>query len=314
MARPRVLVTGAAGLIGRSSLEPLRSAGFEVSAVLSPRPDALDRAGIVLPETEARHVDLTDPLAVDALLEAVRPTHLLHFAWIATPGLYWQSEENYRWLSASRHLLAAFGRCGGVRAVMAGTCAEYDWSRVDVCHERSSPLADEAGTATPYAACKIAMQRSLEEYGRSHGVSTAWGRVFFQYGPGEHRDRLIASVIVNLLAGREARCTHGRQIRSFLHVDDVGAAFAALLASPVQGPVNIGSGDRTAIAEVLERVAREIRRPDLLKLGARPAPPGEPAVLVPDIGRLREEVRWSPRWRLDEGLKDTVRWWRARPA
>jgi len=314
MAGPRVLVTGAAGFVGRSSLEPLRAAGYEVCAVLSPRPDELDRTGAVLPEIEVRHVDLTDPAAVDALLEAVKPTHLLHFAWIATPGLYWQSEENYRWLSASRHLLAAFGRGGGVRAVMAGTCAEYDWSRVDVCNERSSPLADEAGTATPYAACKIAMQRSLEEYGRSHGVSTAWGRIFFQYGPGEHCDRLVASVIVNLLAGREARCTHGRQIRSFLHVEDVGAAFAALLASPVQGPVNIGSDDRTAIAELLERVAREIRRPDLLKLGARPAPPGEPAVLVPDIGRLREEVRWSPRWRLDEGLKDTVRWWRSRLA
>jgi len=314
VAEPRVLVTGAAGFIGRSSLEPLRAAGYEVCAVLSPRPDELDRAGAELPRVEVRHVDLTDPAAVDALLEAVTPTHLLHFAWIATPGLYWQSEENYRWLSASRHLLAAFGRCGGVRAVMAGTCAEYDWSRVDVCHERSSPLADEAGTATPYAACKIAMQRSLEEYGRSHGVSTAWGRIFFQYGPGEHRDRLIPSVIVNLLAGREARCTHGRQIRSFLHVEDVGAAFAALLASPVRGPVNIGSGDRISIAELLERLAREIGRPDLLKLGARPAPPGEPAVLVPDIARLREEVRWNPRRPLEEGLKDTVRWWRARVA
>ena len=252
MARPRVLVTGAAGFVGRASLKPLRAAGFEVCAVLSPRPDTLDREGSALSDTEVRHVDLTDPAAIDALLEAEGPTHLLHFAWIATPGVYWQSEENYRWLSASRHLLAAFGRSGGVRAVLAGTCAEYDWSRVDVCHERSSPLADQAGPATPYAACKLAMQRSLEEYGDSHGISTAWGRIFFQYGPGEHRDRLIASVIANLLAGREARCTHGRQIRSFLHVEDVGAAFAALLASPVQGPVNIGSGERIAIAELLE--------------------------------------------------------------
>jgi nucleoside-diphosphate-sugar epimerase len=314
VARPRVLVTGAAGFIGRSSLAPLDAAGFEVCAVLSQRAHALDRAGAALPEVEVRHIDLTDPAAVDELLEAARPTHLLHFAWIATPGLYLHSEENDRWLSASRHLLAAFGRCGGERAVMAGSCAEYDWSRVEVCHERSSPLADEAGAATPYAACKLAMQRSLEEYGQAHGISTAWGRIFFQYGPGEHRDRLIASVIVNLLAGREARCTHGRQIRSFLHVEDVGAAFAALLASPVQGPVNIGSDERIAIAELLERLAREIRRPDLLELGARPAPPGEPALLVPDIGRLREEVQFSPRWRLDEGLKDTVRWWRARLA
>jgi nucleoside-diphosphate-sugar epimerase len=310
----KVLVTGGAGFIGRSSLEPLRAAGHEVCAVLSPRPDQHDRTGGALPDVDVRHADLTDPGAVDALLATLRPTHLLHFAWIATPGLYWQSEENYRWLSASRHLLAAFARCGGERVVMAGSCAEYDWSRVAVCHERSSPLADAGGTATPYAACKIAMQRSLEEYGSSHGLSSAWGRIFFQYGPGEHRERLIASVIVNLLSGREARCTHGRQIRSFLHVEDVGAAFAALLASAVQGPVNIGSGERIAIAELLKRLAEDIGRPELLKLGARPAPPGEPPLLVPDIDRLSREVAFSPRRPLAEGLKDTVRWWRARLA
>jgi nucleoside-diphosphate-sugar epimerase len=292
----------------------LREAGYEVCAVLSARPDQGDRAGEVPPDLDVRHADLTDPAAVDALLEEVQPTHLLHFAWIATPGLYWHSEENYRWLSASRYLLAAFARRGGQRAVMAGSCAEYDWSRVAVCRERSSPLADEGGTATPYAACKIAMQRSLEEYGGTHGLSSAWGRIFFQYGPGEHRDRLIASVIVSLLAGREARCTHGRQIRSFLHVDDVGAAFAALLGSPVQGPVNVGSGERIAIADVLQRLADDIGRPELLKLGARPAPPGEPAVLVPDVDRLSAEVGWSPRRPLDEGLQETVRWWRARLA
>jgi nucleoside-diphosphate-sugar epimerase len=309
---PKVLVTGAGGFIGRSSLEPLRNAGYEICAILSPRAHQRDRAGGALPDVDVRHADLTDPDAVDALFEAVKPTHLLHFAWIATPGLYWHSEENYRWLSASRYLLASFARSGGRRAVMAGSCAEYDWSRVAVCDERSSPLADAAGTATPYAACKIAMHRSLEEYGRSHRVSTAWGRIFFQYGPGEHRDRLIPSVILNLLGGREARCTHGRQVRSFLHVEDVGAAFAALLASSVEGPVNIGSGDRIAIAELLERLARNIGRPELLKLGARPAPPGEPAVLVPDIRRLSGEVGWSPRRPLDEGLADTVNWWRTR--
>ena len=160
---------------------------------------------------------------------------------------------------------------------MAGSCAEYDWSRVAVCHERSSPLADEAGTATPYAACKIAMQRSLEEFGRAHGLSSAWGRIFFQYGPGEHRERLVASVIVNLLEGREARCTHGRQIRSFLHVEDAGAAFAALLASSVQGPVNVGSGERIADRRSPRTSGarhRPARAPQARRApGARPANP-----------------------------------------
>jgi nucleoside-diphosphate-sugar epimerase len=325
-----VLVTGAGGFIGRWSLEPLAAAGCEVYAVRSPASAARGSpAAAGLAHVELRCADLTDGPAVDALIEALRPSHLLHFAWIATPGIYWHSAENYRWLAASRHLLRAFQRCGGVRAVMAGSCAEYDWSRVAVCNERTSPLAIDfaaadpatsgaatsgtamSGAVTPYAACKIAMQRSCEEVRRTHGLSTAWGRVFFQFGPGEHRERLVASVIINVLSGREAPCTHGEQIRSFLHVQDVGAAFAALLLSDVQGAVNIGSDERISIADLLEKLARQIGRPDLLKLGARQAATQEPPLLVPDIGRLRDEVGFHPAWTLDPGLADTIRWWRA---
>jgi len=309
-AERRVLVTGAGGFIGRASIDPLLAAGYEVHAVLSPAGAAGDLAPAAgSARAQVRRADLLDPTAIDALLEEVRPSHLLHFAWIAIPGVYRQSAENHRWLAASQTLLQSFHARGGVRAVMAGSCAEYDWSRVGVCGEATSPLAQGA-TVTPYAACKIALQRSLDEFGSARGLSTAWGRIFFQYGPGEPRQRLVASVIVALLGGREALCTHGRQIRSFLHVADVGAAFAALLESDVQGTVNVGSAERISIAQLLEQLAGQIGRPDLLKLGAREVPQGEPPLLLPDTGRLRDEVGFRPKWALQAGLADTVRWWR----
>jgi nucleoside-diphosphate-sugar epimerase len=306
----RVLVTGAGGFIGRTSIEPLLRAGFEVHAVLSPDTPARN----LEPEAgssrlQVRRADLLDLSAIDALVEAVRPTDLLHFAWIATPGVYWRSEANHRWLVASQTLLRSFQVRGGVRAVMAGSCAEYDWSHAGVCNEATSPLA-QGVVVTPYAACKIALQRWFEEFAAAHGLSSAWGRIFFQYGPGEARQRLVASVIVALLAGRDALCTDGRQVRSFLHVADVGAAFAALLDSQVRGAVNIGSDERISIAQLLEKLAGQLGRPDLLKLGALEAAPGEPAVLLPDVGRLRDEVRFQRHWTLDAGLADTVRWWR----
>jgi nucleoside-diphosphate-sugar epimerase len=307
-ARRRVLVTGAGGFIGRASIDPLLAAGFEVHAVLSPASPAgnLESPG-GCSQVQMRRADLLDLGAIDALVKAVQPSHLLHFAWIATPGVYWQSEENHRWLAASQTLLRSFQARGGVRAVMAGSCAEYDWSRAGVCNETTSPLAQ--GAVTPYAACKIALQRRLDEFAAAHGLSSAWGRIFFQYGPGEPRQRLVASVIIALLTGREALCTDGRQVRSFLHVADVGAAFAALLDSEVQGAVNIGSADRLSIAQLLEELAGQIGRRDLLKLGALGTPPEEPGLLLPDIGRLRDEVRYRPKWALDAGLADTVRWW-----
>jgi len=306
----RVLVSGAGGFIGRWSVPPLCSLGYEVHAVLSGNavdiPEQLRGATVHI-------ADLLNVAAVDDLVRRVRPTHLLHFAWIATPGVYWTSPENFRWVSASEHLLAAFRVHGGSRVVMAGSCAEYDWSRAEVCDEALSPLANSATAAiSPYAQSKIAMQTTLADVGRREHLSTAWGRIFFQFGPYEHPDRLVPTVIRNLLANREALVSHGRQIRSFLHVADVAAAFAAMLDSDVEGPVNVGSDERIALADLMDRIAGQIGGSDLLRLGARPAPPQEPALLVPDIRRLRDEVRWRPRFTLDEALSDTIAWWRGR--
>jgi nucleoside-diphosphate-sugar epimerase len=305
----RVLVTGAGGFIGRWSVAPLLRAGFEVHAVLSGQPGR-DVPG-ELRGAALHFADLLENAGIDALLMRVKPSHLLHFAWIATPGLYWNSAENFRWLAASRHLLDSFGDHGGERVLMAGSCAEYDWSRAALCDERSSALADGSGVAlSAYAQCKLAMQRELAEFGRQRRLSTAWGRIFFQFGPHEHPDRLVPSVIRNLLLGREALCSDGTQVRSFLHVADVGAAFAAVLDSALEGPVNIGSDERMAVAELIDRIARQIGRPELIRLGARPAATPEPPLLVPEVHRLVDEAKWQPRYTLTAGLTDTIGWWR----
>lgn len=306
----RVLVTGASGFVGRWSVPALLGLGFDVHAVLSN-----SHAGEVPDELRGATVHRCDLLreeSIDATLEQVQPTHLLHFAWIAQPGVYWNSPDNFLWLEASRHLLHRFSVLGGRRVVMAGSCAEYDWSGPGVFDERLGPLANEAAQATPaYTKCKLRLHRLLEEFAARQQLSSAWGRIFFQYGPYEHPQRLVPSVIGSLLRGREALCTHGRQVRGFLHVADVGAAFAAILAGSVQGAVNVGSDERITLAELIERIARKIGRPDLVRLGARTAAE-EPPLLIPVTRRLLEETSWRPRFDLDEGLADTIDWWRAR--
>jgi nucleoside-diphosphate-sugar epimerase len=304
MQAKRVLVTGAGGFIGRWSVPALLTLGCEVHAVLSGTADR--EVPQQLRGAEIHVADLLSETATDELLAAVKPTHLLHFAWIATPGLYWNSTENFHWVSASERLLRSFRTYGGSRVMMAGSCAEYDWSRVEECDELQSPLA----AISPYATCKIALQKLLADFGRREQLSTVWGRIFFQFGPYEHPDRLVPSVIRNLLLDREAPYSHGRQIRSFLHVADVGAAFAAVLDSELEGPVNIGSDERIALADLIDRIGVQIGRPELLRLGARPAPAQEPSILIPVIKRLRDEAGWRPRFTLDAGLSDTIAWWR----
>lgn len=295
----RVLITGATGFIGRHALTPLRVAGYEIHAVTSrdPGPRAAD--------TEWHRTDLMDADALARLVVAVKATHLLHFAWYAVPGRYPTAPENLAWCNATNRLLAVFAEAGGRRAVFAGSCFEYDFD-YGYCTEELTP----ARPGTFYGVCKNATREIIAGFARQFGLSTAWGRIFHLYGPYEAENRLVPAVVRPLLRGEVARCGQGRQIRDFLHVQDIGEAFVALLASEVRGTVNIGSGEPVALRRLIELAAAIIGRPDLVNLGAMPPRPDDPPLLIPNVRRLREEVGWRARFSLDEGLRDTIAWWR----
>jgi nucleoside-diphosphate-sugar epimerase len=252
--------------------------------------------------------DLLEVGTAEALVAAVRPDRLLHLAWYAEPGRFWDSPENLRWVEASLRLLRAFGDQGGRRAVLAGTCAEYDWSGSVVCSEDSTPLAP----ATLYGVSKDATRRIVSAFADLAGFGLAWGRIFLLYGPGEAPRRLLPLVTTALLAGETAKVTEGTHVRDFMHVDDVARAFAALLDSDVQGAVNIASGVGVEVREIVGLVGAAVGRPDLIEFGAAPQRPGEPAVLVADVQRLREAVGFHQRYGLAEGVRNAVDWWRAK--
>ncbi|MBI4548203.1 MAG: NAD(P)-dependent oxidoreductase [Ignavibacteriae bacterium] len=294
----RVLLTGARGFIGRHCLPILVSQGYDVHAVSSAKQE--DCADNV----HWHQANLLDPTEVIDVVEKVRPTHLLHFAWYAVPGKYWNALENLRWVEASFFLLKVFANQGGHRAVMAGTCAEYDW-RYGYCSEQTTPLTP----TSVYGRCKHELQKLLGALSEQIGLSSAWGRVFFLYGPHEHKDRLVSSVICSLMHGETAMCSHGGQIRDFLYVEDVASAFVAVLESDVQGPINIASGHPMSLRDLVNKIGERFGRLDLIQLNAIGSPSFDPPILAADIRRLRDQVHWTPQYSIDEGLEQTIRWW-----
>lgn len=295
-----VLITGASGFIGRHCLAPLFAKDFEIHAVSSH-----DGATIPIEGVHWQRADLLNPVECTTLLADVRPSHLLHLAWYATPGSYWTSVQNVQWVQASLGLIDEFVRQGGQRVVVAGTCAEYDW-RYGYCSEFVTPLAP----TTLYGVCKHSLQMMLAAMAKQMSFSAAWGRLFFLYGPHEHRMRLVPSVICSLLRHEQARCTHGNQIRDFLHVQDAASALVALLDSEVQGPVNIASGQIVALREIISTIAQLLDRCDLIHLGALPIRENEPPLLVANIDRLVNEVSWTPAYDLVSGMGQTIDWWK----
>jgi nucleoside-diphosphate-sugar epimerase len=286
-------------------LEALIQAGGREVHALSTRSDPPEVPGV-----SWHRVDLSDATATQALLRELRPESLVHLAWYVEHGRFWDAPENVVWVEYSLRLLRAFAANGGRRAVLLGTCAEYDWSTADgPLNEARSPIAP----ANLYGTAKDALRRVGAAYAEREGFELAWGRLFFLYGPREAPGRLVPSVIRSLLAGEPIDTTSGTQRRDFLHVDDVGRAIAALLGSPAVGAVNIASGTAVALADLLDLIAATVGVEGLVRRGAVPDRPNEPALLLADTARLYTEIGFRPQVDLAQGIADTVEWWRSSP-
>jgi nucleoside-diphosphate-sugar epimerase len=299
----QVLLTGASGFIGRQAILPLLKRNFDVHCIYrTKKPDDIfsDEKYVTW-----HKLDLLNPHELKNMFNSVSPSHLLHLAWDVTPGSYLESINNFNWLISSQHLLNAFAESGGTRAVCAGTCFEYDL-RYGYCTENLTPTKP----TTYYGTCKNQLRSIGEKYAAKRGFDFAWGRIFYPYGPYEDQKRLVPSVIQSFLKGEAARCTHGNQIRDFLHVTDVADAFVTLLDSNVKGTVNIGSGKPVSIQDLVLKIAKILGTEMDIRMGAIPAREDEPPFIVADVTRLKKEVKWVQKYSLEEGIADAITWWK----
>jgi nucleoside-diphosphate-sugar epimerase len=284
----RVLLTGGTGFIGTPTARALVDAGHDVHVA------ALGEVKERVEGVTYHDVDLLDPASLSAVVSETRPTHLLHLAWYVAHGAYWTSPENLRWLQAGIDLIRAFAEAGGTRAVLVGTCAEYE-PTAEKLVEGVTPLRP----TTLYAAAKAGLHLSAKQYFELNDVSFSWAHLFYLYGPRENASRLVPAAIDALAEGRVFECARPHDVRDFLHVDDVASGLAGLLGSNVEGDVNVCSGEALTVGELVSVIADVLGHPELVSCRE----PDSPAsVTVGDSTRLRQEVGWTPRWTLSDGI------------
>lgn len=287
----RVLLTGASGFIGHQMLKTLTDQGIEVVVIGRTRPS--DCVNFI-------EADLLNTIEFESLMRNVEATHLLHLAWYAEHGKFWTSLTNLRWVEATNRLVESFCKAGGLHVVIAGTCAEYDWS-YGYCVEDTTPL----NPATLYGVAKNSTRNLTMAICQQFQVRCAWGRIFLPFGKGEVDTRLVPSLVDVFKNKRAPFAINADANRDFLHVDDVAKGLRDLLIQDAHGAYNICSAQPTRLTELVLTLSR--------LLGCSPEPvlelavsrPTEPSLLIGDNTKLRA-LGWRSEISLQQGLEFVI--------
>lgn len=296
MVQTRVLISGASGFIGSHCFKYLHENNYDVYGLTGNR-------GKLENKVNFYYVDYSQKSKILELFAELKPTHLIHCAWIATPGVFWASEKNIECITNSINLFQAFCESGGQKILSIGSCAEYEWN--------SSPYSEMNSLSVPstiYGKSKLCTLNALAAIKDIYSIDYVWARLFFPYGPGEPEDKLISSVIKAILNKKTIECSPGDQIKDFIYINDVVSAIVKLLFNgSATGVFNIGSGKGCSVRDVIEIIIDKMKGKDYVCYTPSMARSDEPEELVADVARLKTVCDWQQEISLSEGIDRTIR-------
>jgi UDP-glucose 4-epimerase len=303
----RVLVTGGAGFVGSHVVDALLARGDEVHVVdnLSTGSRENLAAG-----AELHELDIRDP-AIEVLGAELQPDVVLHLAAQADVGTsverpVYDAEVN---VIGTVHVLEA-ARAAGARVVFTSSGGA-------IYGECDEPATEDHARLplSPYAVSKLAGEEYIAGWNRLHGTSHVVLRLANVYGPRqipELEGGVVAIFLDRLARGESCHIFgDGAQVRDFVHVSDVAAAFLGA-AETGSGTYNVGTGVATSVLDLYRLCAGAAgvdREPNFAE-----ARPGDLQRSVIDASRAQRELGWSVGTPLADGLAHTWAWQIAKAA
>jgi UDP-glucose 4-epimerase len=304
------LVTGGAGFIGSHLVDSLARQGRRVRVLDDLSSGLRDNLAQVRPVPEIIEGDVSDAEAVKRAVEGVGV--IFHLAALASVQKSVEAPDDTHRVCATGTLrvLDAARRAGVRRVVYAASSSAYGIPAGDVQTE-DDPLRP----LSPYAAAKLAGELYAESFTVCYGLETVRLRFFNIFGPRQRADSPYSGVIALFTAALTAGRTpvvfgDGLQSRDFTFVTDVVQALTRAAEVPgVSGRVyNVGTGRSTNVLDLIAALNRQ--------LGTRIPPQHQPARAGDvrhsraDISRARRDLGYEPVVSFEDGLGQTLRWYR----
>jgi len=309
----RHLVSGAAGFIGSHLCERLLADGGEVVALDNLITGA--RRNIEHLEGKSkftfREFDVTKPVEVGGKFD-----HVWHLASLASPKFYLAHpiETLESGSTATRNMLE-IARRNGARFLITSTSECYgdplEHPQVETYWGNVNPV----GLRSCYDESKRYAEALTMAYHRTYGVRTNIARIFNTYGPRMALDdgRVVPAFMDQALRGQPLTVFgDGLQTRSFCYVSDMVEGLVRLANSEERFPVNLGNPVELTMLEFAERISRLVGiKGQILH---QPLPSDDPKRRQPNIAKAKKVLGWEPKVNLEDGLRETVAYFKTRLA
>jgi UDP-glucuronate decarboxylase len=305
----RVLVTGGAGFIGSHLCERLLNEGAEVVCADNYFTGSRRNIAHLLsnPLFEAVRHDVTFPLyiEVDAIFNMACPASPIHYQRDPVQTTKTSVHGAINMLGLAKRL--------GARIFQASTSEVYGDPLIHPQTEDYWGNVNPIGIRSCYDEGKRCAETLFFDYWREHRLPIKVARIFNTYGPRMQPDdgRVVSSFIVQALRGEAITVFgDGGQTRSFCYIDDLVEAISRLMLTDDEctGPINLGNSSEFTIRELAEKVVS--MSGSRSKLIFKPLPEDDPRQRQPNLSRARETLNWEPKVALEDGLRETIAYFR----
>ena len=305
----RVLVTGGAGFLGSHLCDRLMRDGHDVLCVDNFFTSGKDNVVHLLskPTFELLRHDVTFPLyvEVDRIFNLACPASPIHYQFDPVQTTKTSVHGAINMLGLAKRVKA--------RILQASTSEVYGDPEIHPQQESYWGRVNPIGPRSCYDEGKRCAETLFFDYHRQHALDIKVVRIFNTYGPRMHPNdgRVVSNFIVQALRGEDITIYgDGSQTRSFCYVDDLIEGIVRMMDTKAgfTGPINLGNPSEFSILELAEKVLSLVGGPS--KLVFRPLPQDDPRQRQPDISLAKERLDWQPRVALDDGLKQTIGYFR----
>lgn len=312
----RVLITGGAGFIGTSLALRLVAAGDEIVILDNLHRNALP--GTALEGHPAVTLMQGDVMNADTVREAVRGcTRVVHMASIAGVDTVMRNPVltmKVSLLGTMNVLDACLAAEGIERVIDFSTSEVFGRYAFNVTEGDATQLGAVGEARWTYAVSKLATEHLAHNYYKQYGLPTVAIRPFNIYGPRQVGEGAVHHFIVRALRGEPLQIHNdGSQIRAWCYIDDIVDGILTALVRPeaVGHSFNIGNPRSTVTIHQLARdIVRLCGSKSVLEHIDWSFPDVE--LRIPNIGKARELLGYEPCVELEEGLRRTIEWYRAR--